>query len=81
MVPGKRFVGGIAVHLRDAGEACQLRGNLGGAASVGEHVGDRRRRRTSPGAIVRRMRPKLAGPGPATITGIGVSLQKIRGDA
>jgi hypothetical protein len=26
-----------------AGEACQLRGNLGGAASVGEHVGDRRR--------------------------------------
>jgi hypothetical protein len=48
------------------GEACQLRGNLSGAASVGEHVGDRWRRRTSPGAIVRRMRPELASPGPVS---------------
>ena len=40
-----------------AGKACQLWGNLGGAASVGEHVGHRRRRRTSPGAVVRRIRP------------------------
>src|SRR5215472_11414139 len=66
MVPGKRLVGGIAVDLQDAGKACQLWGNLGGAASVGEHVGHRRRRRTSPGAVVRRMRPELAGPGPAS---------------
>src|SRR5215467_12423379 len=49
-----------------AGKAGQLWGNLGGAASVGEYVGHRRRRRTSPGAVVRRVRPELASPGPAS---------------
>jgi hypothetical protein len=40
---GKRLVGGIAVHLQNAGEARQLPGDLVGAAAVGEHIGHRRR--------------------------------------
>jgi hypothetical protein len=41
MVTGKRLVGRIAVDLQEARKACQLWGNLGGAASVGEYVGHR----------------------------------------
>ncbi len=41
----------------------QLHGNLVGAAAVGEHIGDRRRRRAAPWAIIDRMRPELADAG------------------
>src|SRR6266481_103349 len=59
----ERLVGGIAVHLQNAGEARQLPGDLLGATAVGEYVGNRRRRRAAPRAIIHRMRPELAGPG------------------
>jgi hypothetical protein len=60
-----------------------IAGNPGGAASVGGHVGHRRRCRTSLGAIVRRTCAELASRGaplPGSTAGIGVSSQKIRGD-
>ena len=44
------------VDLQHALEAGQLRHDLLLAAAAREHIGDRRRRRTLPGAIVRRMR-------------------------
>ena len=56
----QRDVGGVAVDLQHAFEARQLRHDLLLAATAREHVGDRRRRRTLPGPIVRRMRPELA---------------------
>ncbi len=60
MTASKRFVGGIAIHLQNAGEAGQLPGDLLGAAAIGKHIGDRRRRWAAPWAIIHRMRPELA---------------------
>ena len=54
MAAGERLVGGIAVHLQNPGEARQLSGDRVGAAPVGKHIGDRRRRRPAPRAIVHR---------------------------
>ena len=66
MAAGERLVGGIAVHLQNPGVARQLSSDRVGAAPVGKHIGDRRRRRTAPRAIVHRMRPELADPGAAS---------------
>src|ERR1700742_2534533 len=63
MTTRKRFVGGIAIHLQNAGEAGQLPGDLLGAAAIGKHIGDRRRRWAAPWAIIHRMRPELADTG------------------
>src|SRR4029077_15244707 len=52
MTAGKRFVGGIAIHLQNAGEAGQLSGDLLGATAISKHIGDRRRRWAAPWAIV-----------------------------
>jgi hypothetical protein len=63
MIARQRPIGGIAVHLQNAREAGQLPGDLVGAAAVSEYIGDCRRRRTAPRAIIDRVRAELAGSG------------------
>jgi hypothetical protein len=57
------YLRAMTVHLQNAGEAGQLPSDLIDAAAIGEHIGNRRRRRAAPRAIIDRMRPELAGPG------------------
>src|SRR5437588_198254 len=63
MTARQRLVGGIAVHLQNAGKACQLSGDLRRAAAVGKHVGNRGRRGAAPWSVIYGMRPELADAG------------------
>ncbi|KWV56325.1 hypothetical protein AS156_04630 [Bradyrhizobium macuxiense] len=73
MTASKRFVGGIASDLQNAGEARQLPGDFLGAAAIGKHIGDRRRRWAAHGdrhGMQIRVRCR-----PGSSAGIGVSSQ------
>ena len=63
----ERAIAGVAVDLKDALEAGEMRDRLRGLAVGRIDIGDRRRVRSAPGPIVSRIGPELAGLGaPAT---------------
>src|SRR5581483_1393653 len=61
---GERPVAGIAIDLEDAAEAHEMSGGAFGLAIRCVDVGDGRRVRSRPRAIVARIGPELAGLGP-----------------
>ncbi len=63
MIAGERLVGGIAIHLQNAGKIRQLSGDLLRATAGREHVGNRRRRGPAPWSVIHGMRPELADAG------------------
>src|SRR6516164_3058633 len=62
----ERPISGVAVDLKDALEAGEMRDRLRRRAVGRVDIGDRRRVGTAPGLIVPRIGPELAGLGPPT---------------
>ncbi|MCY1311104.1 hypothetical protein D9M70_613710 [compost metagenome] len=54
---GHGFIGLIPINLKHAGKRRQLPLDFASAAAFGKDIGNRRRRRTMPWAIVDRLRP------------------------